>query len=73
MPAAALRCGGVDVRPAAPTDAEAIRSIYNREVTGGTFVFDILPRSLEDQLAWLDEHAGAHPAIVDFFAASIAW
>ena len=23
-----------------------------------------MPRSLEDQLAWLDEHAGAHPAVV---------
>ena len=54
----------MDVRLATAADAEAIRSIYNREVTGGTFVFDIRPRSLADQLAWLDEHAGAHPAIV---------
>jgi len=54
----------VEVRLATLADAEAIRSIYNREVTGGTFVFDIMPRSLTDQRAWLDEHAGAHPAIV---------
>lgn len=45
-------------------DAEAIREIYNREVVGSTVTFDMVPRTLEDQLAWLDEHSGAHPAIV---------
>ncbi len=45
-------------------DAEATRSIYNAEVTGSTVTFDLVPRSLGDQLAWLELHAGAHPAIV---------
>ncbi len=45
-------------------DAEAIRTIYNREVLGSTVTFDMVPRTLEDQLAWLDEHSGAHPALV---------
>ena len=45
-------------------DAEAIRTIYNREVVGSTVTFDLVPRSLEDQEAWLDEHSGAHPAVV---------
>jgi phosphinothricin acetyltransferase len=45
-------------------DAEAIRTIYNREVLGSTVTFDLVPRSLEDQQAWLDEHSGAHPAVV---------
>lgn len=54
----------IDVRLASAADAEAIRTIYNREVTGSTVTFDLVPRSLEDQLAWLDEHSGAHPAIV---------
>jgi phosphinothricin acetyltransferase len=45
-------------------DAEAIRAIYNREVLGSTVTFDLVPRTLEDQLAWLDEHSGAHPAVV---------
>lgn len=45
-------------------DAEAIRGIYNKEVVGSTVTFDMVPRTLEDQLAWMDEHSGAHPAIV---------
>jgi len=45
-------------------DADAIREIYNREVLGSTVTFDMVARSAEDQLAWMDEHSGAHPAIV---------
>src|ERR1700739_1195925 len=45
-------------------DAEAIRAIYNREVLGSTVTFDLVPRSPEDQQAWMDEHSGAHPAVV---------
>jgi phosphinothricin acetyltransferase len=45
-------------------DAEAIRAIYNKEVLGSTVTFDLVPRSPEDQLAWMDEHSGAHPAVV---------
>ncbi len=55
---------GVGVRLAGVDDAEAIRQIYNREVTGSTVTFDLVPRTLEDQLAWLAKHAGAHPAVV---------
>jgi len=54
----------VKVRLATTDDAEAIRAIYNREVLGTRVTFDLVPRTLEDQLAWLDEHSGAHPAIV---------
>jgi L-amino acid N-acyltransferase YncA len=52
------------VRLARPGDAEAIMDIYNAEVTGSTVTFDLVPRSLGDQLAWLQAHAGAHPAVV---------
>lgn len=52
------------VRLATIDDAEAIRGIYNREVTGSTVTFDLVPRSLEAQQAWLRAHAGAHPAVV---------
>src|ERR1700739_858824 len=45
-------------------DAEAIRAIYNQEVLGSTVTFDLVPRSPEDQLAWMDEHSGAHHAVV---------
>ena len=54
----------IEVRLATREDAEAIRTIYNREVTGSTVTFDLVPRTLADQLAWLDAHAGAHPAVV---------
>ena len=51
-------------RLATHDDAEAIRTIYNREVLGSTVTFDMVPRSPLDQLAWMDEHSGAHPAVV---------
>ena len=47
-----------------PADAEAIRSIYNAEVTGSTATFDLVPRTREEQLAWLADHRGPYPAIV---------
>ena len=55
---------GVAVRLAGRDDAEAIRAIYNLEVTESTVTFDLVPRSLADQLAWLAEHDGVHPAVV---------
>jgi phosphinothricin acetyltransferase len=47
-----------------PRDAEAVRAIYNVEVLESTVTFDLVPRSLADQLAWIDHHSGGHPAIV---------
>jgi L-amino acid N-acyltransferase len=52
------------LRPAAPSDAEAIRTIYNAEVTGGTATFDMVPRSVTEQASWLEEHSGPYPAVV---------
>ncbi len=54
----------MEVRLARSEDAEAIRAIYNREVLGGTVTFDLVERSPDDQQVWLDEHSGAHPAVV---------
>jgi L-amino acid N-acyltransferase len=45
-------------------DAEAIRQIYNAEVTTSTVTFDIAPRSLAEQRAYLAERSGAHAVIV---------
>jgi phosphinothricin acetyltransferase len=53
-----------EVRQARPDDAEALRAIYNVEVTDSTVTFDLVPRSVEDQQAWLASHSGAYPAIV---------
>ena len=54
----------MEVRLARADDAEAIRAIYNLEVTTATVTFDLRPRTLEDQRRWIAEHAGAHPALV---------
>lgn len=54
----------VTTRLAERRDAEAIREIYNVEVLGSTVTFDLVPRTLEEQIAWIDDHAGGHPAIV---------
>ena len=51
-------------RLALDEDAEAMRSIYNAEVTGSTVTFDMVPRTLPEQRAWLADHRGAYPALV---------
>lgn len=52
------------VRLAQAADVEAIRAIYNVEVLESTVTFDLVPRSHDDQRAWLAAHGGAHPAVV---------
>ncbi|MCC6339058.1 MAG: N-acetyltransferase [Acidimicrobiia bacterium] len=53
----------VAVRAARRADAEAIRAIYNAEVEGFN-TFDLTPRTLDDQVGWIDAHSGGHPAVV---------
>jgi len=45
-------------------DADALRAIYNVEVLESTVTFDLVPRMRAEQVAWIDEHSGGHPAIV---------
>lgn len=52
------------IRLAAAGDAEAIRAIYNLEVTTDVNTFDLVPRSPADQRQWLEAHRGPHPAVV---------
>jgi phosphinothricin acetyltransferase len=54
----------MEVRAAHRGDAEAIRAIYNAEVTGSTATFDIVERTASEQIEWLERHSGAHPAVV---------
>jgi L-amino acid N-acyltransferase len=54
----------VKYRLASRADSEPIRVIYNREVLGSTVTFDMVARSREEQLAWMEEHGSAHPAVV---------
>jgi len=55
---------GVSVRLVERRDEAATRAIYNREVLESTVTFDMVERTVEDQLAWIDAHQGAHAAIV---------
>ncbi|MFM7536166.1 MAG: N-acetyltransferase family protein [Acidimicrobiales bacterium] len=55
---------GVTVRLATTGDAEEIRQIYNREVQGSTATFDLVPRSLAEQQAWLAARSGAFVVVV---------
>jgi len=55
---------GPTVRLVRLEDAAALREIYNREVTGSTVTFDMVPRTLEDQRSWILEHSRAHAALV---------
>lgn len=52
------------VRRATVEDAEAIRAIYNAEVTGSTVTFDLVPRTAEEQVAWLVQRSGAYAVLV---------
>ena len=54
----------VRVRLVEPSDAEPTRAIYNREVEGSTVTFEMVPRTLDDQAAWIAHHAGSYPAVV---------
>jgi len=45
-------------------DAPAVMNIYNPEVTEGWISFDLVPRTLEDQEAWIRRHLDTHPCIV---------
>jgi L-amino acid N-acyltransferase YncA len=58
------RMADMSIRSAERRDAEAIREIYNVEVSTSTVTFDMVPRTLDQQLSWIDEHSGGHPAIV---------
>ncbi len=54
----------VVIRLAERRDAAGIRAIYNHYVTESTAIFDLVPRNLDEQVQWIDEHSGGHPAVV---------
>src|ERR1035437_7918175 len=54
----------VGIRRANLADAEAIRQIYNIEVTGSTATLDLVPRTPEEQASWMVAHSGVYPVIV---------
>ncbi len=54
----------IQLRPATEADLPAILAIYNYEVINGVATFDTVPRSLDEQIAWLREHTHPYLAIV---------
>lgn len=52
------------VRDAEVRDAAAIMAMYNHEVLTGTATFDLETRSLDAQVAWIEQHQRGTPAIV---------
>jgi len=45
-------------------DAPALMEIYNPEVLETTNTFDLVPRTEEEQRAWIETHRSSHPCIV---------
>ncbi len=62
----------MELRLADDSDAEAIRAIYNLEVVGSMVTFDLVPRSIEEQRAWMASHRGAYPVVVAVDGAGVA-
>ena len=52
------------IRPATPSDNDAIAAIWNREVEQTAATTDTEPRGPEAQRAWLAAHGPRHPVIV---------
>ena len=52
------------IRLAERRDAAGIRTIHNHYVTGSTAMFDLVARTLDEQVQWIDDHSGGHPAVV---------
>ena len=45
-------------------DATAVMNIYNPEVIESSISFDLVPRTLAEQEAWIARHLDTHPCIV---------
>ncbi|MGH9185065.1 MAG: GNAT family N-acetyltransferase [Acidimicrobiales bacterium] len=54
----------MQLRLATLDDAEAIRTIYNLEVTESTATFDLVPRTLTEQVEWIEARSGAYAVVV---------
>jgi L-amino acid N-acyltransferase len=54
----------VQIRTAVPDDADALMAIYNPVVLTSTATFDLIPRTLEEQRAWIGDRSGARVVLV---------
>lgn len=60
------------IRPATTDDAAATADIYNTEVTNSDVTFDLVPRTLDEQRAWLGARTGALEVLVAEVDGSVA-
>jgi phosphinothricin acetyltransferase len=56
--------GSVTVRTATTADAEQVAAIYNHEVLHSAATFDLVPRTLEEQIEWIGARTGAFQTVV---------
>lgn len=54
----------MEIRGVRRDDADSIREIYNHEVLNSLATLDLVPRTLESQEMWMQEHSGIHTALV---------
>lgn len=54
----------MQIRPAELSDAAALMAIYNPVVETSTATFDLVPRTLDEQRAWLADRSGARIVLV---------
>ena len=54
----------VEIRLGRPSDSEALRAIYNREVLSAIVTFDLVARTPSDQEQWMAAHEGVYPVVV---------
>jgi phosphinothricin acetyltransferase len=64
--------GGTHIRRARSGDLEAINIIYNHEVEHGVATWDLEPWTLQERVAWFEEHDDQHPVFVAVVADEIA-
>ena len=64
-PPAPSTASAVTVRPATREDLPAILDIYNEAVLHTTATYDYEPRTLDDRVAWFEDHrANGYPVFV---------
>jgi phosphinothricin acetyltransferase len=54
----------VAIRLATRGDAAHLRDLHNHFVEHSTATFDLVHRTIDEQVQWIDDHSGSHPAIV---------
>ena len=60
------------IRPALLGDAPALASLYNHYVETSTCTFQLDAETVDERIAWIQQHTGPHPASVAILDGTIA-